>query len=46
MKTLLSFLEGIWMIIYFTIAVIVCVILFPFWFLFGKPHYEESGYDN
>jgi hypothetical protein len=26
--------------------VIVCVILFPFWFLFGKPHYEESGYDK
>jgi len=49
MKTLMKFLETVYIYIYFAIGVIVAlflaVILFPFSFFSHKNHHEESGYD-
>lgn len=45
MKTLMKLLETVYAIMYFTIAVIAAIILYPLSFLFAKPHHEESGYD-
>ena len=50
MKTLMKFLENVYIYFYFAIGAIVglilIVILFPFSLFFrGRRHYEESGYD-
>jgi len=45
MKTLMKLLETVYAIMYFTIAVIVGIILYPLSFLSKKDHFEESGYD-
>jgi hypothetical protein len=46
MKPLINTLEFIYMIIYFTIALLAGIILFPLSFLFSKPHFEYDGYDK
>jgi len=40
-----SFLEMVYFMIYFLIAIIAGIILYPLSFLIKKEHYEESGYD-
>jgi ABC-type phosphate/phosphonate transport system permease subunit len=40
-----SFLEMVYVVIYFLIAVIAGIILYPLSFLSKKNHFEESGYD-
>ena len=45
MKTLMNILETMYAIMYFLIAIVAAIILYPLSFLFAKPHYEESGYD-
>ena len=45
MKTLMKTFEMVYAIMYFLIAVIAAIILYPLSFLFAKPHHEESGYD-
>ena len=44
-KTLMKFLETVYAIMYFTIAVIAGIILYPLSFFSKKDHFEESGYD-
>jgi hypothetical protein len=46
MKTLMNILETVYAIMYFLIAILAAIILYPLSFLFAKPHYEESGYDK
>ena len=38
-------LDMVYAIMYFFIAFLACLILYPLSFLSKKPHYEESGYD-
>ena len=49
MKTLMKFLENVYIYFYLAIGAIVglilTVILFPFAFFSNKNHHEESGYD-
>ena len=45
MKTLMKTLEMVYVIMYFLIAGIACIILYPLSFLSRKDHFEESGYD-
>ena len=45
MKTLMKLLETVYAIMYFTIAVIAGIILYPLSFFSKKDHFEESGYD-
>ncbi len=45
MKTLMKLLETVYAIMYFLIAIIAAIILYPLSFLFSKVHHEESGYD-
>ena len=45
MKTLMKTLETVYVIMYFLIAVIAGLILYPMSFLSRKDHFEESGYD-
>lgn len=46
MKTLMKTLETVYAIMYFLIAIIAAIILYPLSFLFSKVHHEESGYDK
>ncbi len=46
MKTLMKFIETVYAIMYFFIAIVAAIILFPVSFLFAKTHHEESGYDK
>ena len=46
MKPLINTLEFCWMIIYFFIAFLAFVLLYPLSFLFSKPHFEYDGYDK
>jgi hypothetical protein len=46
MKTLMKLLETVYAIMYFLIAIVAAIILYPLSFLFSKPHHEESGYDK
>ena len=39
------FFEMVYVVIYFLIAVVAGIILYPISFLIKKEHYEESGYD-
>ena len=45
MKTLMKTFEMVYAIMYFFIAIVAGVILYPLSFLSNKDHYEESGYD-
>ena len=49
MKTLMKFLENVYIYFYFAIGAVVALvlglILFPFAFFSNKNHHEESGYD-
>jgi ABC-type phosphate/phosphonate transport system permease subunit len=45
MKTLMKLLETVYAIMYFLIAIVAAIILYPLSFLFSKVHHEESGYD-
>ena len=45
MKTLMKTLEMIYVMIYFFVAILAGIILYPLSFLIGTVHYEESGYD-
>ncbi len=45
MKTLMKLLETVYAIMYFLIAIVAAIILYPISFLFSKVHHEESGYD-
>jgi hypothetical protein len=45
MKTLMKFLEMVYAIMYFLIAILAGIILYPLSFLSRKDHFEESGYD-
>ena len=45
MKTLMKTLEMVYVIMYFFVAILAGIILYPFSFLIGTDHYEESGYD-
>jgi len=45
MKTLMKLLETVYAIMYFLVAVIAAIILYPLSFLYKKDHFEESGYD-
>jgi hypothetical protein len=40
-----SFFEMLYFMIYFLIAIIAGIILYPLSFLVKKEHYEEGGYD-
>jgi ABC-type phosphate/phosphonate transport system permease subunit len=42
----MKFLETVYAIMYFFIAIVAAIILFPVTFLFAKTHHEESGYDK
>ena len=46
MKTLMKTLETVYAIMYFLIAIIAAIILYPLSFLFSKVHHEENGYDK
>jgi len=46
MKPVINFLEMCWMIMYFAIAFLAFLVLYPLSFLFSKPHYEYDGYDK
>ena len=46
MKTLMKTLEMVYVIMYFLIAILAGIILYPFSFLVSGSHYEESGYDR
>jgi ABC-type phosphate/phosphonate transport system permease subunit len=46
MKTLMKTLETVYAIMYFLIAIIAAIILYPLSFLLSKVHHEESGYDK
>ena len=45
MKTLMKMLETVYAIMYFLIALLAGIILYPLSFLSRKDHFEESGYD-
>jgi len=42
----MKFLEYIWISIYFFVALLAAIILYPFSFLVSKKHYESDGYDK
>ena len=45
MKTLMKFLETVYIVMYLFVAVVAAIFLYPLSFLYKKDHHEESGYD-
>jgi hypothetical protein len=41
----MKFFEMVYVYLYFLVAIIAGIILYPLSFLVGSVHYEESGYD-
>ena len=41
----MKFLENIWSCIYFFVAMLAAIILYPLSFLVSKTHHESDGYD-
>jgi hypothetical protein len=41
----MKILEMIYVMIYFFIAILAGIILYPLSFLIAETHYEENGYD-